>query len=180
MVKEPPSFYIWTAAFSIILVNFHLHIQNTFFHFEEIIPWHEKGHCSAGDLHIGEHTGSVDSLGTQEDVESDKLLFGNFCWFQIPMFRHILRGWYLSPADRSILAGYNRSVRDGKYVKYAEEIEFRLFLYRTAHFTYFPTIIYYARVLWENKNTSQIPPIVRETQTMMKLWQNIDVNLTSR
>ena len=31
----------------------------------------------AGDLDIGQHTGALDSLGSQEDVESHQLLLGN-------------------------------------------------------------------------------------------------------
>ena len=31
----------------------------------------------AGDLNIGQHTGALDSLGSQEDVESHQLLPGD-------------------------------------------------------------------------------------------------------
>ena len=136
MVKEPPSFYIWTAAFSIILVSFwsifvdndigelfiiicimilvsfwytlvnigellinifsflwqfyspHLLLMRTMLHCsasENCLRWARRENweryaswrdLDTGDLDLGQHTGALDSLGSQENVESHQLLLG--------------------------------------------------------------------------------------------------------
>ena len=78
MVKEPPSFYIWTAAFSIILVSFDQHIFSYYSYDDKLGNMDKKEREPVtGDLNIGQHTRALDSLGSQEDVESHQLLPGN-------------------------------------------------------------------------------------------------------